>query len=139
METLRWDRKIQYSVRVDPAVRNGDFKVPPMVIQPFVENAIHHGLLNKSGSDKRLDISVDLDGDNIKYTIIDNGVGRTKAAEYRNINKPSHASFGIQITKDRIDLFNQNQDQSVKITDLYNDRNEPAGTKAEVWLATQNF
>jgi LytS/YehU family sensor histidine kinase len=138
METLRWDRKINYSIRVDPMIRNGDYKVPPMIIQPFVENAIHHGLLNKSGNDKRVDISVDLEKESIRYTIVDNGVGRTKAAEFKNLNKPSHASYGIQITKDRIEMFNQGQEQSVRITDLYNEQNEAAGTKVEVWLAVQN-
>jgi len=136
MEALRWDNKIQYQLDIDPQVQHGDYKVPPMVIQPFVENAIHHGLLNKMEPDKNLNISVKLEGEQIKYTISDNGVGRVKAAAYKKLNRSSQNSFGLQISEDRISLFNQHQNQSIKITDLYDDQQEPAGTKVEVWLTT---
>ncbi|MBK9982522.1 MAG: histidine kinase [Saprospiraceae bacterium] len=137
MEALRWEDKIICQLHIDPHIQRGDFKVPPMIIQPFVENAIHHGLLNKIVSDKKLNIDVAIEGDHIKYTISDNGVGRQKAAEYKKLNRSSHLSLGIEITKERIKLFNQNQNQSIKITDLYNDRHEPIGTKVEVWLSSQ--
>jgi ligand-binding sensor domain-containing protein len=138
MEALRWDNKINYQLQIDAQIQHGDYKVPPMIIQPFVENAIHHGLLNKKGADKKLDITVSLEGGDIKYTIIDNGVGRLKAAEYKQVNKTSQLAYGIQITKDRVDLFNQRHHQSVHITDLYDIRREAAGTKVEIWLNTQS-
>ena len=134
METLRWDKSILYNITIDPQVRSGDFKIPPMLIQPFVENAIFHGLLNKKENDKKLDIAVNLEGDDIKYTIIDNGVGRMRANEYKKINRAP--SYGIQITRERVELFNHGNGRSVVITDLYNDTKEPAGTKVEVWLST---
>ena len=137
MEELRWDNKITCSVNIANDIQNGDYKVPPMVIQPFVENAIHHGLLNKVTTDKQLSIEVKLEKNNIKYTITDNGVGRIKAGEYKKLNRSSQVSFGMQITKDRINLFNQDINGSVKITDLYNEQQEPDGTRVEVWLTTQ--
>lgn len=137
MEELRWDKKINYSVTIANEIQQGDYKVPPMVVQPFVENAIHHGLLNKVAPDKKLTIEVKLEGNKIKYTVTDNGVGRLKAGEYKKLNRTSSASFGIQITKDRINLFNQDTNGSVKITDLYNGQQQPDGTKVEVWLTTQ--
>jgi len=137
MEKLRWDHKISCTLTIDSQIQQGDYKVPPMIVQPFIENAIHHGLLNKTSGDKKLDIEVHLEENNIKYTIIDNGVGRQKAQEYKKINKPSQLSYGMQITKDRIDLFNQDNNGSVKITDLYNEQHMPNGTKVEVWLTTQ--
>ena len=137
MEKLRWDNKITYALTIDAEIQQGDYKVPPMIVQPYIENAIHHGLLNKMDADKKLDIEVHLEENNIKYTITDNGVGRQKAAEYKKINKPSQIPFGLQITKDRIDLFNQHKNGSVKITDLYNPQHLPEGTKVEVWLTTQ--
>ncbi len=137
MEKLRWDHKISCTLTIDSQIQQGDYKVPPMIVQPFIENAIHHGLLNKTSGDKKLDIEVHLEENNIKYTITDNGVGRQKAQEYKKINRPSQLSFGMQITKDRINLFNQNHNGSVKITDLYNAQHLPEGTKVEVWLTTQ--
>lgn len=137
MEQLRWDNKIQCQVTIDPEIQQGDYKVPPMVIQPYIENAILHGLLNKIGQDKKLTIDVKLSGNDIKYTITDNGVGREKAAAYKKINKPTHESFGMQITSERIQLFNGKKDHSVKITDLYNANHSPEGTLVEVWLTTQ--
>jgi len=118
-------------------IQNGDYKVPPMIVQPFVENAIHHGLLNKVDPDKKLSIEVKLEENKIKYTIIDNGIGRLKGDEYKKLNRSSRASFGMQITKDRINLFNHHTNGSVKITDLYNELRQPAGTIVEVWLSTQ--
>jgi ligand-binding sensor domain-containing protein len=137
MEELRWDKKITCNVKVANEIQNGDYKVPPMVVQPFVENAIHHGLLNKMTPDKKLTIEVMLEENKIKYTITDNGVGRLKAGEYKKLNKSPGTSLGLQITKDRINLFNQGDNGSVKITDLYNDLQQPEGTKVEVWLTTQ--
>ena len=118
LEELRWDKKIHYSIHVDPLIQNGDYKIPPLIIQPFVENAIHHGLLNKKGNDKNLTITAELEGENIKYTILDNGVGRQLAAEYKKVNRSSHNSFGTQITQDRVDIFNKGEGQSINIVDL---------------------
>ena len=137
MEQLRWDNKIQCQITIDPDIQQGDFKVPPMVVQPYIENAIHHGLLNKISPDKKLTIDVNFTGNDIKYTITDNGVGREKAAAYKKINRPTQESFGMQITNDRINLFNGKKDHSVKITDLYNKEHLPEGTLVEVWLTTQ--
>ncbi|MEO5581872.1 MAG: two-component regulator propeller domain-containing protein [Saprospiraceae bacterium] len=137
MESLRWDNKINYLMNIDPQIQNGDYKVPPMAIQPFVENAIHHGLLNKIGIDKKLDIEVKLEDRFIKYTITDNGVGRLKAGQYKKLNHISRKSLGLQITSERIHLFNKKEDNSIKITDLYDTQGEPDGTKVEVWLTTQ--
>jgi LytS/YehU family sensor histidine kinase len=137
MEALRWDNKIQYQLHIDPQIQFGDYKVPPMIIQPFVENAIHHGLLNKMDPEKKMEISVELKGDQIKYSIIDNGVGRKQAEVYKKLNRSSQSSFGMQISEDRISLFNQHQKQSIKITDLYDNQQNPAGTQVEVWLTTQ--
>jgi len=136
MEALRWDNKIQYQLNIDPQIQNGDYKVPPMVVQPFVENAIHHGLLNKLGKDKRLDIKVRIEDKGLKYTITDNGVGRVQAAAYKKLNHSSQQSFGMQLSRERIGLFNQDN-HSIVVTDLYDDQKEACGTTVEVWLTMQ--
>jgi ligand-binding sensor domain-containing protein/putative methionine-R-sulfoxide reductase with GAF domain len=138
LEELRCDKKFAYQINIADEIMNGDYKVPPLVIQPFVENAIHHGLLNKIDTDKKLMIKVAVCNHHIYYCIEDNGVGRAKAGDYKKINKPVYESMGMQITTDRINLFNQNKNGSVKITDLVNEYNEPAGTRVEVELINQS-
>jgi len=76
-------------------------------------------------------------GNSIHYVITDNGVGRAKAAGYKQLNKPAHMSMGMQITSERIHLFNQQTSGSVKITDLYDENQQPCGTRVEVELVNQ--
>ncbi|MEO6406741.1 MAG: histidine kinase, partial [Ferruginibacter sp.] len=138
LEALRWDKKIAYKINIAEDILNGDYKVPPLVIQPFVENAIHHGLLNKIEGDRKLSIDVSVTGNLIHYIIEDNGVGRARAESYKELNKPTHESMGMQITKDRINLFNQNNNAAIKITDLVNESHQPVGTRVEVDLINQS-
>jgi ligand-binding sensor domain-containing protein len=137
LEELRWDKKITYQVNIADEILQGDYKVPPLVIQPFVENAIYHGLLNKIDADRWLRIDVTVNNSYVHYSIEDNGVGRQQAAVYRQLNKPVHESMGMQITTDRINLFNQTETGAVKITDLTNENGQPAGTRVEVNLINQ--
>ncbi len=137
LEALRLDQKFSYQVNVSDEILSGDYKVPPLVIQPFVENAIHHGLLNKTEPRKELLINVSVTQNYIHYVIQDNGVGRVKAAAYKQLNKPSHESMGLQITTERINLFNRNNNGSVKIIDLYDEQHHPVGTRVEVNLVNQ--
>lgn len=139
LEELRWDKKFSYQFIIADEILNGDYKVPPLVIQPFVENAIHHGLLNKKEGDKKLIIHVSVINNHIHYLIEDNGVGRAKANSYKQLNKISHESMGMQITTDRINLFNQNNKNGyVKITDMVNEFQEPCGTKVAIELINQS-
>ena len=132
MEQFRCNNKFSYEMNVDPPLLHSDYQVPPLLIQPFIENAIHHGLLHKKFGDRQLQVSVQLEDDHIVYSITDNGVGREKAAGFKERNKPDHQSYGIAITRERIHLYNQNgiKDDLI-ITDL-KDNGVPSGTKAVV-------
>lgn len=138
MEALRCDHQFVYHIQVSDEIMNGDYKVPPLVIQPFLENAIHHGLLNKREKDKSLCIEVSVQNQSIHYIIEDNGVGRAKAEEYKQLNRPSHHSMGLQISTDRIHLFNGNSHNAIQITDLYNEKHAAAGTRVEVNITNQS-
>ncbi len=132
MEQFRCSDKFTFQLHADDELLQSDYKVPPLIVQPFVENAIHHGLLNKQDGNKKLTVSATLENDFIKYFIEDNGVGRNKAQQLKEINKPEHQSYGINITKERIQLYNKNdQNNNVTITDLF-ENNEPCGTKVEI-------
>ncbi len=132
MEQFRCSNKFTYELISDDELMYGDYKVLPLIVQPFVENAIHHGLLNKQTGERKLIVSAILENDYITYTITDNGVGRAKAQLLKEINKPEHVSYGIDITKERIQLYNQNgETNNVIFTDMV-ENNEPAGTKVEI-------
>lgn len=134
MEEFRCNNKFSYVLTVDPELMQSDYKVPPLIVQPFVENAIHHGLLNKQSPDKRLTITIQLRDDYICYTITDNGVGRMQAQKIREFNKPEHISYGISITRERIGLYNQHSaTEDITITDLQTG-GEPSGTTVEIKL-----
>lgn len=133
MEQFRCSNRFEYELKADEELLHGDYKVPPLIVQPFVENAIHHGLLNKENNDRKLIVTASLNNNSIFYTITDNGIGREKANMLRQINKPEHQSYGIQITQERIQLYNQarNTGDDIYITDLY-ENNQACGTKVVI-------
>ncbi|MBC7866313.1 MAG: histidine kinase, partial [Gloeobacteraceae cyanobacterium ES-bin-316] len=138
LEALRFDHKFSYKITIADEILNGDYKVPPLIIQPFVENALHHGLLNKLGGDKKLFVNVFASADHIQYSIEDNGIGRKMAATYKQQNELAYGSMGMQITEERINIFNQQVNGSVKINDLVDEQNNALGTKVEVRLNIQS-
>jgi sensor histidine kinase YesM len=112
----------------------GEYRIPSLLIQPYVENAIVHGLSHSDEQYLNLNVAANLQNDKIMYTIQDNGIGRKQASIYNAQNKPQHKSVGLQITADRINNFNNNEFEAIKITDLYNEKNIAAGTKIEITL-----
>lgn len=130
LEELRHENKFKTLIAIDDELMSSDYKVPPLIIQPFVENAILHGLKNRQDNNGVLHIEIKKSGDKIQYLISDNGIGRDAANKIMQ-NKESH--YGMQMSYDRIKLFNQEQLPSLTVTDLYNN-GYPAGTKIEVLL-----
>ncbi len=99
LEQIRFNNKFQYKEYIDPQLREGDYNVPSLLIQPYVENAIIHGIAHSDKNDLQLNISVALEKAFIKYTIEDNGIGRTQAESYKKINKLHHVSLGRKFLK----------------------------------------
>jgi len=132
MEQFRCNDKFTYDLHADDELLQGDYKVPPLIIQPFIENAIHHGLLNKPNGNRQIKVRAQLSDKHIIYAITDNGVGRKKAAALRQMNKPGQQSYGIEITKERIQLHNKNDVATdLVITDL-EEGGISLGTKAVI-------
>ena len=103
-----------------------------MIVQPFVENAILHGLKNKINNDGLLTISIDKDGDTIRYNILDNGIGREAA---KAITQNKEASYGMEFSMERVKLFNNEATASIEINDLY-ENGAAAGTEIILYLKT---
>jgi LytS/YehU family sensor histidine kinase len=132
LEQFRAGNKFSYELHADEELINGDYKVPPLIVQPYIENAIHHGLLNKESGDRRLFIDASVKGDFIHYIIRDNGVGRVRGLEIKKRNRPEHRSYGMQITIERLQLHNGNGiENDILITDLAGNGSS-GGTQIEV-------
>lgn len=130
LEQFRNENKFTSEITVDPAILREDVRVPPLIIQPYVENAILHGLRNRSDDKGHLSISLSRENGTLHYVIEDNGVGRGHAI---NGYADDKVSYGLQMSSDRIKLFNHEAQASVVITDLMEQGN-PAGTKVEIRL-----
>jgi LytS/YehU family sensor histidine kinase len=122
LEQFRCNNKFDFRLVAENELLNGDYKVPPLIIQPFVENSIHHGLLNKLDNNRQLLVSAALENEQIIYHITDNGIGRKQAAILKERNRPGQQSYGIGITRERISLYNKNGiSNAVEISDLQYD------------------
>jgi ligand-binding sensor domain-containing protein len=136
LEQLRFNHKFCFNLHVDPALLNGDYKVPALLIQPYVENAIIHGLAHSERDNLSLIVSAILQEEYIHYSVEDNGIGRQLSSRYNQQNRPHHKSVGLAITEERINIFNskQNANGRVTITDLFNENNESTGTKVDILI-----
>jgi ligand-binding sensor domain-containing protein len=135
MESLRFKEKFDYVIEVEESLDVDAFDVPPMLIQPFVENAIWHGIMHKT-SRGRVGISVSKRDDRLYFVVQDNGVGRRQAdvLKIRKGGHPARRSMGMQITKDRIQLINKlyNTNTILRITDLTDEEGAALGTRVEL-------
>lgn len=136
LEQFRTENKFNARIEAEPSLLDENYKVPPLIIQPFVENAILHGLRKKPGTDGLLRIEVKNVNNHIRYIIEDNGAGRQQTAA--NGHSRQKNSYGVQMSRDRVKLFNQEEKASVTITDLYDEQQQPAGTKVQVLLKIQS-
>ena len=134
LQQLRFNNKFIYRTCIEPSILTGDYKVPSLIIQPFVENAIEHGIAHSEKNDSLIGVSAALHEGFLLYTIEDNGIGRKQAAEYNHNNKRNHKSVGLTITADRVHIFNgaEKDAADIVITDLYTPDNLPAGTRVQV-------
>jgi ligand-binding sensor domain-containing protein/anti-sigma regulatory factor (Ser/Thr protein kinase) len=130
LEQLRHENKFISKITVQQELLQSDYKVPPLIIQPFVENAILHGLKNKPGNDGVLTIDIQKVANKIQYTIQDNGIGRQAA---KLIAYTKESSYGMVMSIERIKLFNNETETSVKIVDL-NEHGIALGTSITVYL-----
>jgi LytS/YehU family sensor histidine kinase len=134
LEALRLENKFDYNIIIDRNVDEESIKIPSLIIQPFVENAIWHGLHNKN-TQGHIDIHVKETAEyHLIITIEDDGIGRKASATIKQ-EQVKHKSYGIDITLSRIKLLNEHN--SVTFTDLYDAKNNAAGTRVTILLNTQ--
>jgi hypothetical protein len=133
LEAMRFNNKFTFRIHLDEELDVESVRIAPMIIQPFVENAIWHGLQPK-GQNGKLDIEFKKENRFIRCTITDNGVGRKKMPDDRGMVEKTK-SYGIQLTKDRLELLSKKDFKaSVNIIDLI-EQGHPVGTKVELIMA----
>ena len=129
IEKDRFDGSLDYEINIDKAMRNEFIQIPSLLTQPFVENALRHGLMHKSG-DKKLLIDFMLKDDLLLIQIDDNGIGRAAAEVINQSRKSSHSSFAMNASIKRINLLNTSRERKIefKIIDKTNHLGLSGGT-----------
>jgi ligand-binding sensor domain-containing protein len=139
MESLRFSALFTYKIEVDEDIDTEQTLISPMLIQPFVENAIWHGLLpQKQGT---VTIQFKKDKNFMQCTIEDNGVGRKKSTETKGDEYKTRKSYGMALIQDRLDILNKTINQAsepIEIIDRYDDLGNALGTKIIMKIPTQN-
>jgi hypothetical protein len=132
LESLRFEKKFNYVLTIDKKIDTNYIHIPSMIVQPYIENAIWHGLMHKKESGSII-ISLELINNNLKCVIEDDGIGRKRSAEIKS-GSAGHKSLGMKLTKERLEIINQinNTNLSVEIHDLYDESGFGKGTRVEL-------
>ena len=133
MERLRFKNAFDYHITTTNAIENSSVFIPPLLLQPFCENAIWHGLMHKDGPG-HLNIELNEDNGILNCIITDDGVGREKAEAFKSKSAEKEKSMGLKITTERLSLLNQGTTGGTfyEIEDVRNEQGEIAGTKVEL-------
>lgn len=133
LEKVRFEETLEYSINVTDEVDTFATEIPVMLIQPFAENAIKHGLLHKKGK-RILVIEFKKENQNLVISIKDNGIGRKQSAEVNKMRNKEHKSFATSAQQKRVKLINEGNKFpiSIKYIDLYNENKEAEGTLVKI-------
>jgi tetratricopeptide (TPR) repeat protein len=133
LEKLRI-KDLEYTIHVDDTINTNKISIPNMMIQPYLENAIWHGLSHKNGR-KQLSLSVKSDNTNLMIEVKDNGIGREKAGEMKSLYRRTHQSKGMELLSKRFQLLSKEFGSAIdtNVVDLY-DNGEPAGTLVKITI-----
>ncbi len=136
IENIRFSNEINYKTTISPEIDLQAIKVPSLILQPFLENALWHGLSSKKDNKNiNLDITNE-NGNFITISITDNGIGRVEAQKIKDSKLLKRKSLGLAITNERLANFYKgyNKEYSVEIKDLYDEKNNAIGTKVIITI-----
>lgn len=139
LEHMRFEKSFEFTIEAEEDMETDEILIPSMLLQPYVENALWHGLMHKQGN-RQLSISFKkVNEDVFQCTVDDNGIGRKKALELKEQQSKTkrHVSKGMSIANDRIDLLQKQGHHAVlKIIDKYDDHQNATGTRVVIELST---
>jgi tetratricopeptide (TPR) repeat protein len=134
LEHFRFQDKFDYSIDVDDTINVDEFQIPPMLLQPYIENAVWHGLRYKKEKG-HLNISIKPKSkDEITITILDDGIGRARSKQMKTENQKKQNSKGMNNIKKRVAILNEMYKDKVDVTIEDYQQSEDAGTKVVVTL-----
>jgi len=134
IERFRFENSFDYRFDIEEGLDAESLHIPPMMIQPYLENTVVHGLGNLKGRQGEVVISLRHENGHVVVTIMDNGVGRGKAIALRSLRVGSHVSRAMHINEQRVSLLNavyQTDLFKVEVTDLMQD-GKPSGTRVDL-------
>jgi sensor histidine kinase YesM len=126
---MRINGGFEYLVKIDEDIRLEEINVPPLFLQPFIENSIWHGLTHVDG-EKKISLTITKEDDNIICEIVDNGIGIDKARQLSHKKIDRRKFFGTQATENRIQLLYKKSNVDIKAIDISNDTS--TGTKVRI-------
>ncbi|QXP79964.1 MULTISPECIES: histidine kinase [Winogradskyella] len=136
LEKLRFEDKLHYVISTSGNLKPDEVNIPTMLVQPYVENALKHGLLHrKTDRNLRINFFINDKVKTVRCIIVDNGVGRAQAEKFKSRSRKSHPSFATKATQDRLALLNYGKEKQVGviITDLF-DKDIPVGTQVDITI-----
>lgn len=137
LEKLRFEELFTYTITYAPSINTHNIEIPTMLVQPYVENAILHGIVPLNGITGLITITFELHKEDVlKCTITDNGIGRSSSSELKKNSISKHQSAGTRITQNRLDLLNKinNTHLSAITTDVTNAQGITKGTSVELYI-----
>lgn len=138
LEQMRFEHVFLFSVETDPDLDLQQVLIQPLILQPFLENAIWHGLMHKEHGERALSLKVYGEGRDMVCEITDNGVGRRKQTTPLENPASKRKSYGINLVRDRLKSLDRNA--VVEIRDLHDQAGNPSGTQVYLrFLKTENF
>lgn len=137
LESMRLGNRFSYEIEVDPEVDAKNIEIAPLIVQPFVENAIIHGLVPKKDNCFLSIRFSKLSEGKLLCVVEDNGVGRKHSEKMKQERGSSHKSYGMSITRRRLETLTKisNDDFSVEVIDLYDDNDMPSGTRVDIIIS----
>jgi two-component sensor histidine kinase len=131
LEMMRFGHSFDYSIEVDPEIDCDMFSIPTMILQPYIENSIRHGIRYKENGGGSIDIKFQKTRDGFICIIQDNGIGRKKANEYKSQLRVEYQSKGMSLTAERINILNRQSIDpiTIEINDLTNENQQALGTR----------
>jgi uncharacterized protein YdcH (DUF465 family) len=137
LESMRLKNELVWTVKTASNINRFNTQIPPLLIQPYLENGIKHGLSPKK-TDRKISVYFYQNEDNyLICEVLDNGIGRAKAHEFKMLRQKQHTSFSTSATEQRLNLLNlgRNDKIMVEYEDLFADDGTPVGTKAIIRIA----
>ncbi len=144
LEALRFNEKFSYKISVDSEIETDYIEIPPLIIQPYVENSIWHGLMHKTNGTGALNIDIRKEEEALVCIIEDNGIGREAAKQVKSKTAIKRKSYGMNITKERLQYINYNnghngkkETTNIDVIDLKDEAGNPTGTRVMIKIKAE--